>query len=402
MPEALLTQLRAISDGRQTIEKIVAALLIATGTLLSPGCVGIGSSKPDILILPVGDPERKGRQVSVQVDVVVNTLSGSTLSPQALSERLADARLILIAEQHTNLEDHRIQLRVLELLQETGRPLVIGLEMFEVEDQSLLNGWVAGQFTEPDFIEQSDWYGSWGYHWGYYREILLFARAHAIPLVALSGPWEVVSETGAEPNLSSQDHRSLFRAFFEADDPVHGGLQEDQLEALFAAQCRIDAVMAFNAAEALEAHPDTTLVVLAGSGHVVYELGIARQIQEWYEGPVTTIVPVSVEDANRRVRASIGDFAWGVPEMTDPAFPELGAVSVSVEGGLHVIHVEPDSPAERGGLETGDVLTRFKDVVITAKPDLNRTLATVEWGDEVALIIQRDGAPRDLTLKFQR
>jgi hypothetical protein len=179
-------------------------------------------------------------------------------------------------------------------------------------------------------------------------------------------------------------------------------LQEDQLEALFAAQCRIDAVMAFNAAEALEAHPDTTLVVLAGSGHVVYELGIARQIQEWYEGPVTTIVPVSVEDANRRVRASIGDFAWGVPEMTDPAFPELGAVSVSVEGGLHVIHVEPDSPAERGGLETGDVLTRFKDVVITAKPDLNRTLATVEWGDEVALIIQRDGAPRDLTLTFQR
>ena len=88
--------------------------------------------------------------------------------------------------------------------------------------------------------------------------------------------------------------------------------------------------------------------------------------------------------------------------MTDPTFPELGAVSVSVEGGLHVIHVEPDSPAERGGLETGDVLTRFKDVAITAKPDLNRTLATVEWGDEVALIIQRAGAPRDLTLTFQR
>ncbi|MEE8252050.1 MAG: hypothetical protein V3R24_09955, partial [Gemmatimonadales bacterium] len=69
------------------IEKIVAALLIATGTLLSPGCVGIGSSRPDILTLPVGNPERKGRQVSVQVDAVVNTLSGSTLSPQALSER---------------------------------------------------------------------------------------------------------------------------------------------------------------------------------------------------------------------------------------------------------------------------------------------------------------------------
>ena len=384
------------------IEKLVAALMIVTGTLLSPGCVGIGSTRPDILTLPVGDPERRGQEVSVQVDAIVDTLSGSSLSPQALSEQLVDARLILIAEQHTNREDHRIQLRVLELLQETGRPLVIGLEMFEVEDQSLLNGWIAGQFTEQEFIEHSDWYGSWGYHWGYYREILLFARAHAIPLVALRAPWEVASESGIAPDLSSQDHRSLFKAFFGTDDPVHGGLQEDQLETLFEAQCRMDVVMAFNAAEALEAHPDTTLVVLAGTGHVIYELGIARQIQRWYEGPVTTIVPVSVEDANTRVRASVGDFAWGVPEMIDPAFPELGAVSVSIEGGLHIIRVEPGSPAERGGLETGDLLTHFKGVAITAKSDLSRTLATVEWGDEVAVIIQRDGAPQELALLFRR
>lgn len=384
------------------IEKLVAALLIVTGTLLLPGCVGIGSTRPDILTLPVGDPERRGQEVSVQLDAVVDTLSGSSLSPQALSENLVDARLILIAEQHTNREDHRIQLRVLELLQETGRPLMIGLEMFEVEDQSLLNGWIAGQFTEQEFIEHSDWYGSWGYHWGYYREILLFARAHAIPLVALRAPWEVASESGIAPDLSSQDHRSLFKAFFGTDDPVHGGLQEDQLETLFEAQCRMDVVMAFNAAEALEAHPDTTLVVLAGTGHVIYELGIARQIQRWYEGPVTTIVPVSVEDANTRVRASVGDFAWGVPEMIDPAFPELGAVSVSIEGGLHIIRVEPGSPAERGGLEIGDLLTHFKDAAITAKSDLSRTLATVEWGDEVAVIIQRDGAPQELALLFRR
>ena len=384
------------------IEKLVAALLIVTGALLSPGCVGIGSTKPDILTLPVGDPERRGQEVSVQVDAVVDTLSGSSLSPQALSENLVGARLILVAEQHTSREDHRIQLRVLELLQETGRPLVIGLEMFEVEDQSLLNGWIAGQFTEQEFIEHSDWYGSWGYHWGYYREILLFARAHAIPLVALRAPWEVASESGIAPDLSSQDHRSLFKAFFGTDDPVHGGLQEDQLETLFEAQCRMDVVMAFNAAEALEAHPDTTLVVLAGTGHVIYELGIARQIQRWYAGPVTTIVPVSVEDANTRVRASVGDFAWGVPEMIDPAFPELGAISVSIEGGLHIIRVEPGSPAERGGLEIGDVLTHFKDVAITAKSDLSRTLATVEWGDEVAVIIQRGGAPQELALLFRR
>ena len=88
--------------------------------------------------------------------------------------------------------------------------------------------------------------------------------------------------------------------------------------------------------------------------------------------------------------------------MIDPAFPELGAVSVSIEGGLHIIRVEPGSPAERGGLETGDLLTHFKGVAIMAKSDLSRTLATVEWGDEVAVIIQRDGAPQEFTLLFRR
>jgi len=349
------------------------------------------------LTLAVGDPQRRDQQVSVEVDAVVDTLSGNSLSPQALTEHLTDSRLILIAEQHTGLEYHRVQLRVLELLQETGRPLVLGLEMFEVEDQPLLDAWVAGQFSEAEFIEESDWYGNWGYHWGYYREILLFARAHAIPVVALNGDAD-----SPRADLSSQDHRELFRAFFGADDPVHGGLPDDQWEALFAAQCNMDAVMAFNAAEALETRPDAALVVLAGSGHVVYELGIARQIKARYEGPATTIVPVSVGDEGTRVQASIGDFAWGVPEMTDPAFPELGALSMSIESGLHIIHVEQDSPAGRGGLETGDVLTRFKDVSMTGRPDLNRTLATVEWGDEVALVVERDGERRELALTFQR
>ena len=377
-------------------------ILIAYGAVVSSGCTAISSGARNVLALPVGDAGRSGQTVAVQVDTVVNTLSGDALSPQALSEHLADARLVLVAEQHTSLEDHRVQLRVLELLHQAQRPLVIGLEMFVVDDQRALDAWIAGQFTEAEFVEQADWYSTWGYHWGYYREILLFARTHAIPLVALRGPSEVLTAMGASPDLSSQDHRTLFGAFFGTDDPVHGGLPEDQLEALFVAQCRRDAVMALHATEALEANPEATMVVLAGAGHVVYELGIARQIAQWYDGPATTIVPVSVDSPETRVQASVGDFAWGVPDTPDPAFPELGAISMSVDGGLHVIHVNPNSTAERGGLEPGDILTHFKDTAVTASSDLNRILATVEWGDEAPLIIRRDGAPREITLTFQR
>ena len=372
--------------------------------------LGLARGQGEIMNLPVGDPERSVREVSVSVDALIDTLSGSTLSPQALVERLVNERLIFVAEQHTSLEYHRVQLRVLELLQEAGRALMIGLEMFPVENQSQLDAWTAGMFVEADFLEQSDWYGNWGYNWGYYRgdffvrtAITVFRWWRWIP------PEGVGADAGAHgvasppaPDLSSEDHRTLFGAFFETDDPVHGGLPEDQLEALFAAQCARDAVMAYNAAAALDAHPETTMVVLAGTGHIIYELGIARQIASWYQGPATTIVPVSVESEDTVVQASVGDFVWGVPEMTHPAFPELGTIAMKAEAGLAVIHVEPDSPADRGGIEAGDVLTHFKNVPIARKADFNQTLATVEWGDEVALDILRDGERRELALTFQR
>ena len=337
--------------------------------------LGLARGQGEIMNLSVGDPERSGREVTVSVDALIDTLSGSTLSPQVLVERLVNERLIFVAEQHTSLEYHRVQLRVLELLQEAGRALMIGLEMFPVENQSQLDAWTAGMFVEADFLEQSDWYGNWGYNWGYYREIFLFARDHGVPMVALDTSGGVGPDAGAHgvasppaPDLSSEDHRTLFGAFFETDDPVHGGLPEDQLEALFAAQCARDAVMAYNAAAALDAHPQTTMVVLAGTGHIIYELGIARQIASWYEGPATTIVPVSVESEDTVVQASVGDFVWGVPEMMHPAFPELGTIAMKAEAGLAVIHVEPDSPAERGGIEAGDVLTHFNNVPIARRP----------------------------------
>ena len=34
--------------------------------------------------------------------------------------------------------------------------------------------------TEDGFVKEARWYRNWGYHWDYYRDIFLFARANAI------------------------------------------------------------------------------------------------------------------------------------------------------------------------------------------------------------------------------
>jgi len=174
------------------------------------------------------------------------------------------------------------------------------------------------------------------------------------------------------------------------------------MNALLEAQSTWDAVMAYTASTTLAAYPERTLVVLAGTGHVAYELGIARQIGQWVEGPVTTIVPVAVGETATEVRASLGDFIWGVPSVTDPDFPSLGTVTTSSDGSLRIIHVEPESPADLGGLEAGDVLSSLHGRPVSDKRQLNQAVAALEWGDEIVAIIQRDGVERSLTVKLRR
>ena len=375
---------------------------------LALGCPGIAWGQPELLNLAIGDPARQHRALSVAVDTVLDTASGEAISAQRAAERLSDARLILIAEQHTAVEYHRVQLRVLQLLHESGRALMVGLEMFPADRQAVLDEWVSGGLTEAQFVEASDWYGVWGYNWGYYREILLFAREHGIPLVALNRPQGAGGPQGGangalpQPDLSSDDHRTLIRAFFESDTPVHGDLTDEQREALFEAQCTVDAIMAYHAAQALEARPERALVVLAGTGHVVYGLGIARQIQRWHPDPAAIILPVEVEADEVEVRASAADFLWGIPESAFPAFPELGAVTVAGEAGPRVIHVEPNTPGAAGGLETGDVLTRLNGIPVAEGSALNRALSAVRWGDEVSVDVRRDAEDIALLVHFRR
>jgi uncharacterized iron-regulated protein len=384
-------------------------------SLVTLGCAHGGAR---ILDLEIGDPDRKTRQVALEVDAIVDTRRDEIISPQVLVERLAGARTVLIAEEHTNLDHHRVQLRVLELLHATGRSLTIGLEMFPVSDQSVLDDWTAGALDETEFLEQTDWYGGWGYDWDYYRDILVFARINRIPLVALNAPRELIAEvrtTGlaaarrdrnAElpPSVlpATADHRMLISNFFETDDPVHGALPEEQMNALLEAQCTWDAVMAYSASKSLAEDPTRTMVILAGTGHVAYGLGIARQLTQWLEDDLAIIVPVAVDETTNSAQASLGDFIWGLPNAANPAFPTLGALTSQSDDGAVIIYIEPDSPAVLADLQAGDILTRLLGQPVSSRRELNRIVATFEWGDEILATVLRDGVELEVAVSLRR
>ena len=51
-----------------------------------------------------------------------------------------------------------------------------------VPGQPALDALEPGAESEEEFLAASHWYDAWGYHWGYYREIFLYAREHRLPV----------------------------------------------------------------------------------------------------------------------------------------------------------------------------------------------------------------------------
>ena len=399
--------------------------IAALATVLAPvaGALAAGSGVFD---LEIGDAERKGRQVAVVLDGITDASTGDLLTPKELAERLGDTRILFIGEDHTDMDFHRVQARVLEELHRTGREVMVGLEMFPYTRQEVLDEWSGGSLTEQEFVESSDWYENWGYRWDYYRRIFLFARDNGIPMFGVNIPRDHVRTVRTEGfeglsaeqaahmpesvNTDSDEHRQLFRAYFEDDDAVHVTISEEQWEGMFRAQCTWDAAMGFNARMALERHggEDAIMVVLIGAGHATYGLGAERQIADAFDGRISSLVPVPIRDGDNEpvheVRASYADFIWGVPPETAPAYPSLGVSLMGAVGSAPtaVIQVSDDSVAQRAGIRVGDMLLHLDQHELDSGVALRKQIAGYDWGDSAVLQLERDGQVQSLDLHFRR
>jgi uncharacterized iron-regulated protein len=386
------------------------------------------------LHLAIGDPARKDREAAVVLDGITDTRSGEVITPAELPQRLAGARLVLVGESHTDVDFHRVELRVLEELVRAGRPVFVGLEMYPYPEQRFLDAWVDGRLTEEAFLHDSRWYENWGFNWLYYRDLFLFARDHKLRLFAVNAPRDVVTAVRkkgfknltpdesahipADIDTASPEHRTLFKSFFAAGgDSLHSGMDDAQWDAMIAAQSTWDATMGFNAVKALREHggPDTVMVVLVGSGHVVYGLGIQRQAARHFDGRIATVVPVNVRDDEghevKTVQASYADFVWGLPAATAPAYPSLGLSTNPTDPGigekagekaLKVILVSGETPAEKAGVQVGDVIVSLDGTPVPDKETLNRLMAAKRWGDAAVLRVRREGETKELRVALRR
>ena len=378
--------------------------------------------------LPIGDPARKDREAAVVLDGITDTARGDTLGPVELAARLDSVRLVFVGESHTDMEFHRVQLRVLQELARRGRTVMVGLEMYPVPEQKWLDRWYSDKkMTEEKFLDESHWYKNWGYHWNYYRDIFLFARAQHIRMFAVNLPRRAVSEVRAKGldslaveyrpmlpprvDLDSAEHQQLFRAFFGDTDALHGNLPDAMFQGMYRAQCAWDAAMGWNAVQALRKYGDdkAIMVVLIGTGHVAYGLGAERQTKAWFDGGTASVIPMEIADEPggkllEKVQASYANFVWGLPPASDPIYPSTGLSTPESKSGAHykVINVAEKSPAEAAGFKLGDELVSIDGLEIADKETSARLMSTKRWGDDVRYKILRAGQEMDLVVHLRR
>lgn len=374
--------------------------------------------------LEIGDPARKDTQFTLAVDQIVDTARGADVSPDEIATALSDAGIVLVGESHTSVESHRVQVQVIAALQRAGRRVILGLEMFPAEAPTApFDRWLRGGLDEAGLLRESGWYDYWGYPWGYYRDIFLLARQHRLPIRGVNAPRALVSSVGrrglsglspadraqlpATIDTTSEEHRQMFVAYVGGGSATHvAGMPPEMLQRMVDAQATWDAAMGYHAAQLLKeaTDPRSVVVVLVGSGHVAYGLGIARQAKAYTDRRVATVLPIATApDKPVQIRASVADIVWGVPTETYPMYPTLG-VSFRSSGDqpTTVLMVSPGSAAEAMGIKAGDQLVTLDETPIRKDVDVRALLDRKQWGDAIRATVKRGSDTLTLDGRLRR
>jgi S1-C subfamily serine protease len=94
--------------------------------------------------------------------------------------------------------------------------------------------------------------------------------------------------------------------------------------------------------------------------------------------PIRTAAPAPVAGAARSAGGAV--YFGSVPDMGAAGTP-----------GMRITGVTPGSPADRAGLKAGDVVVEFAGVPVTDLYSYTDALRARQPGDEVTVVVLRDG-----------
>ena len=193
----------------------------------------------------------------------------------------AEPAIYLLGEVHDNPEGHAQRFeKIAEIVRAAPQP-VIAMEQFDREKQAALS---AAQQECPDAACVIERAGGKGWDWDFYKPVIDLALRQRIPLVAANvSPQDarLVMRDGLSAALSAK-----LRDAYGLNAGVPSEVDAIQREAVFQGHCRMAPKAALGGmvsaqvardvwmAHVLREHPQSTVLLLAGNGHVRKDAGV--------------------------------------------------------------------------------------------------------------------------------
>lgn len=310
--------------------------------------------------------------------------------------KVFDKPIIYVGERHTNYEDHKVQLDVIMKLYDRGRRFAIGMEMFQKPFQNAIDSYIAGNMSEKEFLKAIQYFKRWGFDYNLYREIIEFAKAKNIPVVALNLTSEIVKkvsregidaltdvergEIPEEMDMSDEDYKKRLRKIFEQ----HGKNESKEFDYFYQAQILWDETMAHSIDAFLKKKPDYQIVVLAGLGHIIYGSGIPKRVYKLNAKEYATLVP-----STGTLDKDLGTFILFPERISLPPTVRLGVFLKETDDRVQIDKIQPDSIAKNAGLKKDDILIFMDDWKIEDIDDVKIFMFDKKQGETIRIKVLR-------------
>jgi len=205
--------------------------------------------------------------------------------------------------------------------------------------------------------------------------------------------------------------------------------------------------MGEGAIKVAEENPGSVVVILVGSGHVAYNLGIGKIIAKRSNFSFSSVIAIDVPDTIKEsvmmqvkkslkkekkeaktkvekkmpsvammhgmgakdttpykiVVSSLADFLWGVPEEKHEKYPSFGFSLADKDSvGFKVKMVIPETIAKEKGIQRGDIILSIDGNDFSDNGQLKKYLSFKNWNDEIAFKILRDEKEIDIKFKIEQ
>ncbi len=242
-----------------------------------------------------------------QVTYKLYNKDGKEVSMNKMVKSLAKSDVVLFGELHNNPICHWMQLKVTQAIYEKNQRLILGAEMFEADNQLLIDEYFKGFIRQKDFEKEMR---LWKNYETDYKPLLEFAREHKVNFVATNIPRRyaaLVNLKGFEVLDSLSDESKSYMMplpmVYDTTNPsAQKMLQMDfghgkggpKVESMVKAQSVKDATMAHFILENLE--KKTTFIHYQGDFHSAHYGGIYWYLKHWKSGlNISTISTVEAD-----------------------------------------------------------------------------------------------------------